>query len=639
MEIKRYLFTGLSLLFLALDGLGQEISIDTLGQWLSLSTEYRYNNPDSSRFYARKVLDAARASNNQIYEGEALRNISTAYESQGDFSQALLYGNESLTVSRQHGDAIRIAHVLNGLGMIYDQLGNFPEALRHYTEARTIYRENDDEEHLAMMDLNLGILFKAQGEYKRVVQYYRDAYAIYKKLKMPAEIAFCEANLGSVFYFTQDYDSCVYYSLRAEKALGELNILQFQPVAQTNAGMGYFELGQLDKADVYLQKALRTHRQYGNKREISFVLIQRAKVHKARGQLGRSYVALDEAKALAEEISSPQQVVDASKLLAEYYESIADFQRAYREHVYYTIVKDTLFEKDKAKAISNFQIQFDTEKKEQQIELLHQETAIKGLQIRQRNILLLSTLGFLVSGAAIAFFVFRHRRLKAESRLQQERYYQKQQTTRAVLDAEERERRRIAGDLHDGVGQILSAALLNLSYLKKGISAGQETDVSVLDNALHLVKDSYEEMRSISHQIMPNALLKAGLASSIKEFLDKIDGRQIEVRLDVIGLDERLDEQIETVLYRAVQEAVNNVVKHAGATVLVIQLVKDEEGISVTIEDNGKGFDLRDASRSEGIGLKNMRSRLALLGGSVDIDATVGRGTVLTITVPTKEAP
>src|SRR5690606_1262143 len=205
---------------------------------------------------------------------------------------------------------------------------------------------------------------------------------------------------------------------------------------------------------------------------------------------------------------------------------------------------------------------------------------------------------------------------------------------REVLDAEERERRRIAGDLHDGVGQTLSAALLNLNYLHKSIAEGKAPDPQVMDTALGLVKGSYQEMRSISHQMMPNALLKAGLATSIKEFLDAIDGKNIKVNLYVSGLADRLDQQLETVLYRAVQEAVNNVVKHAQATRLTIQLMKDEEGISVTIEDNGRGFDPSGVEFSEGIGLKNLRSRVGLLQGSVDVDAAPGRGTVVVIYIP-----
>ncbi len=640
MKLQQYtlcLFPFVAILFSASAQQPASDERQQLKQWLDDSFEYRYSNPDSSLYYGFKVLEAAKASNLRDVEADALRSLSTTYQAQGDYPQALDYGFGALHLSRELDDQLKTAHALNIIGITYDQQGNFPEALNHYREAYEIYKALGDDEWLAMIAVNLGVLFKGQGEYEKVIPYYRDAYAIYRKLDLPVEAAFCETNLGSVFYYTQQYDSCVYYSLKAEKELAEHGYLQIQPTAQCNAGLGYFGLGRFGEAKDYLEKALGAHRKYANKKEIAFVLIQLAKVYQELGQPSKSYESLTEAKQVAEDIGSAKEAMDAAKLLAAYYVDRNDYQRAYQEYVNYSTVKDTLFEEEKARALTSYQIQYETEKKEQQIEILNQETAIQRLQLRQRGLLLLAALGVVFAGGATAYFAFKQRKLKAEARLQQEINRQQEQATRAVLDAEERERRRIASDLHDGVGQILSAALLNLQYMNKSVQVGKLPDTQVMDNALQLVKDSYEEMRSISHQMMPNALLKAGLAYSIKEFLDKIDGTQMQVHLDVIGFDERLDEQTETVLYRAIQESVNNVVKHAEASKLTIQLVKDEEGISVTVEDNGKGFDTENLADFEGIGLKNIRSRVALLDGTVDVDAAPGRGTVLVIHIPQGE--
>src|SRR5690606_17676752 len=132
--------------------------------------------------------------------------------------------------------------------------------------------------------------------------------------------------------------------------------------------------------------------------------------------------------------------------------------------------------------------------------------------------------------------------------------------------AEEKERRRIAGDLHDGVGQLLSAALLNLKQFSKGLVSSESIKTDTVEDAIKMVEDSYDEMRSISHQMMPNALVKFGLVSAVREFVNKIDGNVIKISLGVSGLDERLESQKETVLYRVIQECVNNVIKHAKAT-------------------------------------------------------------------------
>jgi signal transduction histidine kinase len=218
--------------------------------------------------------------------------------------------------------------------------------------------------------------------------------------------------------------------------------------------------------------------------------------------------------------------------------------------------------------------------------------------------------------------------------LQAEVMKQQDLATRAIINAEENERKRIAADLHDGVGQMMSAAKMNLSAFESEISFKDEAQKISFENLISLVDESCKEIRSVSHQMMPNALLKSGLASAVKEFLDKIDNRIIKISLHAEGLQQRLDSNTETVLYRVIQECVNNVIKHSGANKLDISLIKDADGISVTVEDNGHGFDTADKKKFEGIGLKNINSRVTFLKGTVDFDSSPGKGTLVAIHVP-----
>ncbi|RZL15237.1 MAG: sensor histidine kinase, partial [Pedobacter sp.] len=149
-----------------------------------------------------------------------------------------------------------------------------------------------------------------------------------------------------------------------------------------------------------------------------------------------------------------------------------------------------------------------------------------------------------------------------------------------------------------------------------------------------IVCDSYDEMRAISHQMMPNALIKSGLASAVKEFLNKINKDIIKINLETIGLKDRLDEKTETVLYRVIQETVNNVIKHSGANRMDIIIINDDEGVTATVEDNGKGFDKSKVELKSGIGINNIYSRVEFLKGTVDIDTAPGKGTLVAIYIP-----
>ena len=211
---------------------------------------------------------------------------------------------------------------------------------------------------------------------------------------------------------------------------------------------------------------------------------------------------------------------------------------------------------------------------------------------------------------------------------------QQELATTAIIAAEENERKRIAADLHDGVGQIMSAAKMNLSAFENELPFRDEKQKISFEKIIDLVDESCKEIRSVSHQMMPNALLKSGLASAIKEFIDKLDNRILKVNLHTEGLNERLESNVETILYRIIQECVNNVIKHSGANTLDISLIKDADGLSATIEDNGKGFDIKNKDHIEGIGLKNIYSRVSFLKGTVDFDSSPGNGTLVAIHIP-----
>ena len=180
----------------------------------------------------------------------------------------------------------------------------------------------------------------------------------------------------------------------------------------------------------------------------------------------------------------------------------------------------------------------------------------------------------------------------------------------------------------------MSAAKMNLSAFESSLQLQDASQKMALDKVITLVDESCREVRSVSHNMMPNALLKNSLAAAVQDFIDKLDSKALNIHLYTEGLDQRLDSNTETVLYRVIQECVNNVIKHADANTLDISVIRDGDGISATIEDNGKGFDRQAADHRDGIGLKNILTRVEYLKGTVDFDSRPGQGTVVAVHVP-----
>lgn len=612
----------------------KKTSKNQLPALIELCWEYRYHHPDSARMYGYEALNLAKQRKEQKFEVEALHNLAVTYEAQGDYKKSLAYNLEALKIRHQLKDDLKTANTLNNIGIAYDELGNFSFSLKYYNQAYSIYKKKKHIEGIALVSTNLGILFKAHKDYKNVVKYYQEANAIYTQLKQAREVAFTEANLGSVYYYTKQYDSCIYYSLKAQKTFRELNIQQFLPITYVNAGIGYAALGQNQKALEFLRTSIELNTKYNNRKELAFAHIHLAKLMLKLKKLNEANANATKAIELAEAIGASKEVMDAKETLALISEQQGKFKDAYELHLASSKIKDSLFQKDKTALISDYQVRYQTEKKEERLKSLHQQNTIQELEIKQRNLGLAIAAFVIIVGAFSTYLIYSRRKIKEEARLQAEINKQQEETTKAVLSAEENERGRIASELHDGVGQLLSTALMNMNGLVNQLQYQTPDEKEKAQNTLELINESYDKMRSISHQMMPNALIKAGLTSAVKDFVNKIDKDKIKVSLDIVGLNERLDQQVESVLYRLIQETVNNVIKHVQATKLDIQFLKDEDGVAITIEDNGKGFDTSLLNNSSGIGLKNMMSRIAFLKGSIDFDSSPGSGTLVAIHIP-----
>jgi signal transduction histidine kinase len=412
-------------------------------------------------------------------------------------------------------------------------------------------------------------------------------------------------------------------------------------ISTANLGMSYSISKMYDSAIYYLGKSIELREKENDKLGLVYSYMAIAQDYQQLKQYKKALAYGEAALAIAREINSKERISTTAKALAAIYKDIGDYKKAYEAILTYSDYLTEIFDTIKSEQAEELAVKYEVEKKDLLIqkdkaELKNKQAQIEnqGLKLSQRNTQL-SLLGILLLATGVTSWQFYNRnRLKHEARLQQEIIRQQDLASKAIIEAEERERKRIAGDLHDGLGQLCSAIKLNLSTLGSQIQFNDKDSAISYEKTLVMTDQACRDVRSISHQMMPNVLLKAGLASAVRDFLDKIDARVLQVHLDVFGLQERLENNTEAVLYRVIQEAVNNVIKHSGANSLYIQLSKEEEGISATIEDNGTGFDVNEMEKFNGIGLKNITSRISFLKGTVEFDSAPGRGTVVSIWVP-----
>lgn len=200
----------------------------------------------------------------------------------------------------------------------------------------------------------------------------------------------------------------------------------------------------------------------------------------------------------------------------------------------------------------------------------------------------------------------------------------------AIIETEERERKRIAEELHDGLGQLLSTARLNISGVETTLP---EKDAQLWKNSLTLLDEACSEVRSISHNMMPGALIRSGLIEAVNDLANKIsDSGKIQVEFNT-ELEQRFPETVEIAVYRIVQEILNNMIKHSGADKITIDMNIVGDHLRLHIADNGRSFDVKTIRSSEGIGWKNIYSRVEILNGEIDVKSEKGTGTSVFLSV------
>jgi len=595
---------------------------NTIKTLLELCWEYRFVNADTARKFGLQALELAKQQNVEDLETEALHYVGVTHEAQGNYKEALTYEQQALTLGKKIGDSLKIANTLNNLGIINDELGDYEKALTYYFEARKIYETLLEESKVAMVLTNIGIVLKAQKEYKNVVQNYREALAIYTRLGNKFGQASCHANLGSVYLFIPDYDSALHYSLLASAEFEKQNVQQFLPTTWSNAAKAYQKLGQPSQAKEFFLKAKELHTQYDNKKELSFTSIQLALLENELGNTRNALKFANDGLSGAISIKALEQIMQAHQALATIQATAKNFPAAWQEHQLYVLYKDSLFQQEKAKQLLTLQLKFETEKKDNQIVQLNKDNEIKAATI-ERNYLFFGGLGATLS---LAFFFYRYRdKQKHKAIAQEQKVRLREAQIHAVIDSQERERKRFASDLHDGMGQLVSALQLNIQSIKQ--NQDLEKTVSLVENSEHLLTDIQTEIRNIAFNLMPAILMKEGLFQAVRELTRRISkASSIQIELAIHDVPERLPDVVEVSVYRIIQELLSNIIKHSKANKITLSFTGYKEEVILTLEDNGNGYDLTKFQHSENShGWRTIQTRVNLIKGEIEFDTMAGR--------------
>ncbi|MEZ5016377.1 MAG: sensor histidine kinase [Flavipsychrobacter sp.] len=583
-------------------------------------------NDKKAIVYSRHAIDKAMSGNHKEELAAAYISMCYAYDNVGMIDEGIAVVDSGLKIA-QEIDAYRHQFWAEFmLASLKRRKANYNEAVAHALNALKIAEEHNDKNLQSSSYNGLGILFLNLGDLEKGQDYHLKALAIREELKDSSAISQSLNNLGIVQREKGNFDSSLYYYKKALAIAQQTNRLDDVAFLYNDIGAAYSKNGDVVNGEAYLKQSIEIREQIGEMNELAYTYNYLGENYERKGNLKLAEQNIKKALAIAIEIGNNKQHYEALESLSDFYSRNRIYDSAYSYLKQYRSFRDSISYMENKEIISELSTKYETEKKEKKI-------ILQDAEITKRNYIIIGIVILLLLILLLGYSYYNRYRLRQQDRLQKAIIHQQELATKAVIEAEEKERKRIAGDLHDGVGQTMSAASMNLSVISNDIPFANEEQRSAFEKARLLVDEGCKEVRTVSHTIMPNALLKSGLATAIREFLHKIDAKVLKVNIYTEGLNERLPSNIETVLYRVVQECVNNTIKHAGADTLDITLIKDEDGISITIEDNGKGFDLKKIDNKDGIGLQNLQTRISYLNGTIEWDTAKGKGTVVSIHV------
>lgn len=603
--------------------------------------------------------------NDKLGMARLYNKIGIVYQKKGDFSTALENQISALNFFTEVNNEIGIAYSLNNIGILNQNLGLLDEAIKYHLRSLSIKEKLKDNYGMAGSYVNIGNIYYLQEEYEKAKEFYVRCVTIARKIGDKEYLSNALNNLSRVQIKNREYPAAIQTINESLALRTSLHDTKGIVSCLNNMGKAYYEMSQYDKAIEVLERALEKGQGVAScKPDLIETYNTLSLVFASLKQYDNALVAKDSMAAIKETIFD-NSLKDKFAELQTRYETLQKEQKIALLNKDNSIkalqlrnqgleLEQNLFELTQNKlALSEAQLNITKNQLELQqknkiiltnrleaantaikVTELNKTAQIQKLELNKKRAQIAIILGVFSFVILLGYLFYRRRYFKQKVNYQKALLQQQQQAAQNVLAAEERERKRLAQELHDGVGQIMSVTKMNMSAIEDSVLKANPEYKNVFEKTLSMIDQSCKEIRTISHQMMPVAVERSGFANAVKELVNKIDEQKLRTNLYIDDSLQIQDVHKQSILYRIVQECINNVVKHAHASQMDISITKEEADVSIIVEDNGIGFNVQEKMLSPGVGLENILSRVQYLKGRVEYDATENRGTVVAVRVP-----
>lgn len=598
--------------------------------FLELSRLYQKSDTVQSKSYRQKALALAAQLSDDQQKLKAHLVFAKHYLTTRYFDEARTHTDKALSLVKPNGNNEDLATIRYYSGCIYLSQGNSRKALDEFIQSYRLAEASCDSDLQAHVNSSFGVIYQQQNQLDSALVYYKKSFDYFERTTGNTEYSMTGSqNIGNILLAKGSFTEGQTYLKRALDLAKQRKDINAEMIVLGNIANGYEREGKLELAEFYAAELVKDAEKTGflmqelyGKTLLSTIKLDEKKYDEAIRQA-------KEALVLAEQVKMTSFMVPLYEMLVAGHEQKGDYQHAYHYKNKLVHIKDSLSAIENTTYIEEIKQKYNLQKKNQ--ELLLKTELIQQIQKtgKQKTVIIISLLVLGVSGLVSAFLFFQRRKIKEELARKNMALENQNKHFEAFINGQEQERKRIASDLHDGLAQ-------NLVMLKMGIRNFNMPDQAQQEKLNYYSAEldtMIEETRRISHNMMPGVLVDLGLLKALKSLVADLNTNHpaLQTTLSVSEPFIKLPPEVEIQLYRIIQELLNNVIKHSGATACDIRLSAGSEGIRIGLKDNGKGFEKKHAKT--GIGLQNIGSRVNSLNGTFTIDSAPGKGTSVSILI------
>ena len=575
----------------------------------------------------------ANAYRDYIYKDYLGSKIDSAYA----MTLELIDFTKERKLMEQKADALIL---LSDIESVFGKNGNVTTNLK---ESLSIYKKMNNKRGIAMALNGIGIAYRKVFNLDEAKINYEKALKISQEINDTLLISKCFINIGNIYLWRYKNDmSLEYYRKSLELSIASKNKQQ-EALAIINMASAYNQKGEYLLASKEFDKAIIIGESLDNYEILSGAYNIKSNTYYRKKQYDKLIVSANKMLGYAEAISHNKDIDGAYYYLFHAYKGKRDFDKTIKYHELRRDQRTTIDDITSVALLGRMKI--DNQRAKDSLINVTKDLKSKVAHQNEKTNLTLAWGGSLSAVSIFAFLIFRNtkRKQRKAEKERQEQIEEKEKilkdlelsTIDAMIQGQEKERQRLAADLHDSVGATLSAAKLQFDYLIKNQHNAEHSE-ELIKKTSTLLEEAYVEIRSMAHLKNSGVMAKNGLLPAVKKLTENASGiNGLKFEVQSFGLEQRLENSLEISIFRIIQELVTNIIKHANATQAIVHLTNHNDSLNIMVEDNGMGFNPKISTKTKkGMGINSIDKRVEHLDGKFTIESEINKGTSIIIDIP-----